>query len=623
MARCCHWNLGLLLFSPIDSACKMPTSEAVNERVNALGRSIASSAYILSAYSISNSFREKVTKFAGPEAQFLLLAELRNFGLLRMLRFLRSMGKTSAIYIPLEDEHSESLLPVLLAVGAVSSASKVFVVRSDASLSAVGRMRTISAILGLAMSSLLGVAALVRTYCWLTWLCHRPKATFSGNNSESIVYINANLWFGVRAGGSVGHTAGVANAFADAGYDVKLVSSNHQVMLRDSVQQHLLQPPHAFGFPFELNYFRHNYGVLKQLRRIATQRQCGFLYQRMSVMNFVGVILSRKWRVPLVLEYNGSEIWVARNWGRRLRFSKIGLGMENVCLRHADRIVVISRVLADELVEERGIDPKRIVCYPNCVDPKYYSPELVSGEMVAKLRAGYGIPGTATLVAFVGTFGHWHGASVLAAAIKKLVDQESSWLEENEVRFAMVGDGLKMKEVRELIGGSKYSRWVSFAGLVPQAETIAYLAAADILISPHVRNADGSRFFGSPTKLFEYMAMEKGIVASDLDQIGEVLSAGIRMWEPSDSPTNGKPDQATPHEDATAILTRPGEIGDLIAGIKLLVEHPDLRCRIGQNARQELLRNYTWPHHVGRILASLSLGSPQEFRDVALAESVQ
>jgi glycosyltransferase involved in cell wall biosynthesis len=532
------------------------------------------------------------------------------------------MGKTSAIYIPLEDKHSESLLPVLLAVGAVSSAGKVFVLRSDASLSALGRMRTISAILGLAMSSLLGVAALVRTYCWLTWLCHRPKATFSGNNSESIVYINANLWFGVRAGGSVGHIAGVANAFADAGYDVKLVSSNDQVMLRDSVRQHLLEPPHAFGFPFELNYFRFNYAALKQLRRIATERRCGFLYQRMSVMNFVGVILSRKWRVPLVLEYNGSEIWIARNWGRRLRFSKIGLAMEDLCLRHADLIVVISRVLADELVD-RGVDPNRVVCYPNCVDPKYYSPELVPGEIVAKLRADYGIPGTAILVAFVGTFGQWHGASVLAAAIKKLVDQESSWLKENEVRFAMVGDGLKMKEVRELIGESKYSRWVSFTGLVPQAETVAYLAAADILISPHVRNTNGSRFFGSPTKLFEYMAMEKGIVASDLDQIGEVLSAGIRIWEPSAVLRNGKLNQSGPHQDATAVLSRPGEIGDLIAGIKLLVERPDIRRQLGLNARQEVLRHYTWPRHVARILESLSLESQREVRDVALAASVQ
>ena len=180
-----------------------------------------------------------------------------------------------------------------------------------------------------------------------------------------------------------------------------------------------------------------------------------------------------------------------------------------------------------------------------------------------------------------------------------------------------------MKEVRELIGESKYLRWVSFTGLVPQAETVAYLAAADILVSPHVRNSDGSRFFGSPTKLFEYMAMGKGIVASDLDQIGEVLSTGIRIWETNAVPGEGKQNTTMTPEDATAVLTRPGETGDLIAAIKLLVERPDIRRRLGLNARQELLGHYTWRHHVGRILESLPLESQREVRDVALAASVQ
>jgi hypothetical protein len=51
----------------------------------------------------------------------------------------------------------------------------------------------------------------------------------------------------------------------------------------------------------------------------------------------------------------------------------------------------------------------------------------------------------------------------------------------------------------------------------------AYLDACDILASPHVPSIDESEFFGSPTKLFEYLAMEKGIVASRLGQVGEVI----------------------------------------------------------------------------------------------------
>ena len=48
-------------------------------------------------------------------------------------------------------------------------------------------------------------------------------------------------------------------------------------------------------------------------------------------------------------------------------------------------------------------------------------------------------------------------------------------------------------------------------------------ATSDVLVSPHVANADGTPFFGSPTKIFEYMGLGKPIVASDLNQIGEVI----------------------------------------------------------------------------------------------------
>ena len=51
---------------------------------------------------------------------------------------------------------------------------------------------------------------------------------------------------------------------------------------------------------------------------------------------------------------------------------------------------------------------------------------------------------------------------------------------------------------------------VIFTGPVEHGEVPALLDACDILASPHVPLTDGSEFFGSPTKLFEYMAMGKG-----------------------------------------------------------------------------------------------------------------
>jgi glycosyltransferase involved in cell wall biosynthesis len=162
----------------------------------------------------------------------------------------------------------------------------------------------------------------------------------------------------------------------------------------------------------------------------------------------------------------------------------------------------------------------------------------------------------------------------------------------------MVGDGQTMPKVREILAPVQCARFMTFTGLIPQAEAPAYLAASDIVVAPHVRNPDGSRFFGSPTKLFEYMAMGKGIVASDLEQIGEVLRDSLRTGElPEDGPGEA--------ETALAVLATPGSPHELIQGMRFLVDHPEWRAVLGANARQRTLERYTWGRHVAAVVEAL------------------
>ena len=80
-----------------------------------------------------------------------------------------------------------------------------------------------------------------------------------------------------------------------------------------------------------------------------------------------------KYHVPLIVEYNGSEVWVSQNWGNGLRFKKLAQMAENVMLQSADLVVTVSKVLKEELVG-RGIPSNKIVYYPNCIDPMVFNP---------------------------------------------------------------------------------------------------------------------------------------------------------------------------------------------------------------------------------------------------------
>jgi glycosyltransferase involved in cell wall biosynthesis len=211
------------------------------------------------------------------------------------------------------------------------------------------------------------------------------------------------------------------------------------------------------------------------------------------------------------------------------------------------------------------------------VDVETFRPDLDGSP----IRARYGIGEEEMVVGFVGSFGRWHGTEVLAEAFCRLLRSKPEWRE--RVRLLLVGAGDTLASVKSILeenGG--FDRTV-FCGTVAQAEAPAHLAACDVLASPHVPNPDGSRFFGSPTKIFEYKASGRPVVASALEQVGELFHHGKTGW-----------------------LVKPGSAADLERGIMRLLEDQELRIALGRAARKEAETHHTWRRHVERILERLA-----------------
>lgn len=403
----------------------------------------------------------------------------------------------------------------------------------------------------------------------------RPGPTRTAGPGLPPVYVRGDLWFGVESGGSVGHIAGVLHHFGDFyPRPILLTTDRIPTVREDRAEVHLVLPRREFwDFP-ELPALALNETFVKDALRLLANRPVAFVYQRHCLHGLMGAWLSGTLEVPLVLEYNGSEAWIQRYWGRRLRYEQLGNRIELLSLQAAGLVVVVSQALREELVT-RGVAADKILVNPNGVDPQRYSPT----EDGSAVRARYDLDGR-TVIGFIGTFGPWHGAEVLAEAFGRLLQEQPSY--RKLVRLVMIGDGIRMPQVRAAMTRHGAGECTALTGMVPQEDGPAHLAACDILVAPTVPNPDGTPFFGSPTKVFEYMAMGKGIVASDLDQVGEVLSHGRTAW-----------------------LTRPGDPVSLAEGIRALIDDPDLRRRLGEAARQEVLDKYTWKAHTQRIIEKL------------------
>jgi glycosyltransferase involved in cell wall biosynthesis len=392
------------------------------------------------------------------------------------------------------------------------------------------------------------------------------RPTKASDEPVSVTYLRATPGAGTQFGGASSHINGFIGAAVKQGARIRFISNDQIAGLDEERTPLTVIEPEPVGLTrsaFDLhNNLVFTRGAVREIKREPPD----FIYQRYSRFTWAGIEASLRTGRPLFLEYNGSEVWVGRHWDAAGMFPLLER-VERLNLKAAARIFVVSEVERRNLLGA-GVREEKIVVNPNGVDADKFSP----GSGGERVRRELGVPEDETLAGFVGTFGPWHGVLELARAVT-LIPKDA------RVRFLLIGAGKLREEVERVVREAGLMERVIFAGVVEHERVPAYLDACDMLISPHVPLADGSEFFGSPTKLFEYMAMGKGIVASRLGQIGEVLA-----------------------DEETALLVEPGDVEQLSKAIMRLARDSDLRERLGRGAREKAVARHTWAHNAARVL---------------------
>lgn len=398
-------------------------------------------------------------------------------------------------------------------------------------------------------------------------------------------YLRTDYWAPIETGGSYGHTCYVAKELAAVTDEFVCVMANRFSLLDDlGVRQVVLDAPSQES---------HEKALLAasplsnlQLRPLLEAIRPAYIYERLCLGNMSGAQLSRDLGIPYLVEYNGSELSMRRSFGDgTYAHTELFELIEEAAFAQAAVISVVSRPIADSLVA-RGVDPAKILVNPNGADPETYRPASVDERDV--VRRELGLSPEAVVVGFTGTFGGWHGTEVLAQAIPEVISRRP------EAAFLLIGDGPGRALVMGTVETHQLETRVVMPGRVAHTEGARLLRACDVFVSPHASHMVDSPFFGSPTKLFEYMAMGRAIVASDLEQIGEVLRPALSVRQLKEKGL---------HVDGErAVLCAPGDVADLTDALSSLVARPDVADQLGRNARHALLQEYTWAEHVRRLL---------------------
>jgi len=394
----------------------------------------------------------------------------------------------------------------------------------------------------------------------------------SSNGSPSLLA----LWPGTPEsfGGSITHIAGILRGFRECGYRIGLLTCFEPPSLLRSIVDdfEVIAPlPAARRINGDIERLSWNQPLRQAGLELAERMRPSFVYQRHSPFLTAGAHIAERTNLPLVLEWNGSEPWIRDNWEAQLRIERLLdpllAAMERNIIARASLVAAVSQEAA-EMAFETGASPNRTIVSPNAVDIEQVDLSL-NGTAFAPSSSG-------PLLGWGGSFGPWHGAEVIVSALSRLP---------SDVRLVMIGDGLERPSCEELARSLGVSDRIEWTGGLPREVALRTLARCDVLVSPHTP-LPGQPFFGSPTKLFEYMALGRPIVASRLGQIGEILDDGV-----------------------TARLVTPGDVDELVQGILGVLRLPDRGRHLGKAARREAVNNHTWTVRARALLGRLEIFS--------------
>ncbi len=408
----------------------------------------------------------------------------------------------------------------------------------------------------------------------------------ASNPIDAGLYLRTDFWAPITSGGSYGHTCYVARELAAVTKRFVCLLAHPFSLLDDfGIRQLVMDAPTTIiNEDAIVSASEHYYPIVKAACGVLRP---AYIYERLCLGNYVAALLSRELQIPYIVEYNGSEISMQKSFDKTAPFyADVYLKAEEVAFRQAALISVISEHVKNDLVS-RGVDARKILVNPNGADLDSYAPAPPDEKRL--LRSSLGFTDDDCVVGFTGTFGGWHGIDVLAAAIPRICAEAPT------VKFLIIGDGTHKPQLDAEVARHGLEARVRCVGRVPQAEGARLLKACNLYVSPHNTHMVDSRFFGSPTKIFEYMAMAGGIVASDLEQIGEVLSPALRVADLV------RPDVAVTNQ--RSVLCSPGDVDQFVNAVVGLARRPELSAALGRNARQAVTDHYSWQRHVARVWA--------------------
>jgi len=284
----------------------------------------------------------------------------------------------------------------------------------------------------------------------------------------------------------------------------------------------------------------------------------------------LALALRERYGLPVVYEVRGfwEDTWLSRHPGAgQLRSSELYQGnrdLETSCMLAADLVVTLGEAMREEIVA-RGVPAEKILIVPNAVSAGFLGPLPGAAALRKELKLDPG--------------------EFVAGVVSSLVPHEGigTLLEATAIlrarglpaRVLIVGDGPERAALQRQAAQAGLAEAAVFTGRVPAAKVRQFHALLDVFVVP--RTPDRVCQLVTPLKPIEAMASGLCVVTSEVKALAEIVK----------------------HE-VTGMQTVPQDPVSLADCLECLLYSPDIRKKLGANAREWVARDRTWAHNAAR-----------------------
>ncbi|HPC36486.1 MAG TPA: glycosyltransferase family 4 protein [Candidatus Marinimicrobia bacterium] len=387
----------------------------------------------------------------------------------------------------------------------------------------------------------------------------------------NIVYLCAN--YGLDLDKMLGpkiHIQSILRGLKLAGVNPTLITVQKSDSLKEYEEFETVILPHRYmrGFVHRIIPYT---GIIDSLRvflkiiAINRTRHFALIHERYTGLSWGGVLAAKFLRIPYILQMVGPGIEEKTLQMNPLKPSKRWLSLANqkLLISNNNYLILNSKFIYSFIYNKRGW---KLPHYSVILNGSEIPAHITSEEEIT-IRSLFNAQHKLLLL-YSGSLYRWYGTFNLIRAFHLALTHNQ------DIKLIVIGYGDAEQGISKYISENHLSGFIYLLKPLPHHELQKVIQAVDFCL---VYYSGEITYFGSSTKVTEYMAA-------------------------------GKPVISTPHmleiidDEVTGFISKTSSIKDFADKIIEVVTNPEQAKTVGENAKAKIMSKFLWKHYIKKLM---------------------